>query len=286
MENIREKSPFEAEIYILANYASDFNDTGEAHEEDRNIHGLDISPITRSVCSAFQRLLEDVVYLGPLRRHPERSYRFRGDTTEYVGQTGEHLPSILFKNPERLEQINRDLEHLDVKYSLKLSKHQYEDLTPTNDFSLHLVDQGGVSANIRDVGFGISQVLPIVVQNRLSQNKTLLIEQPEIHLHPTHQAELGDMFIRSALGKQHNTLLLETHSECLILRILRRMRDTANGSLPEDIPPVRPDDVAILYVQNKDSTATVQRLEVDEEGQFLDPWPNGFFEEGFHERFS
>ena len=185
-----------------------------------------------------------------------------------------------------LEQINRDLEHLDVRYSLKLSKHQYEDLTPTNDFSLHLVDQGGVSANIRDVGFGISQVLPIVVQNRLSQNKTLLIEQPEIHLHPTHQAELGDMFIRSALGKQHNTLLLETHSECLILRILRRMRDTANGSLPEDIPPVCPDDVAILYVQNKDSTATVQRLEVDEEGQFLDPWPNGFFEEGFRERFS
>ena len=102
IDNIREKSPFEAEIYILANYASDFNDTGGAHEEDRNIHGLDISPITRSVCSAFRRLLEDVVYLGPLRRHPERSYRLRGDTTEYVGQTGEHLPSILFKNPERL----------------------------------------------------------------------------------------------------------------------------------------------------------------------------------------
>jgi hypothetical protein len=138
----------------------------------------------------------------------------------------------------------------------------------------------------RDVGIGISQVLPVLVAAYASTGKILAMEQPEIHLHPALQAELGDVFIQSALGKQQNTFILETHSEHLILRIMRRMRDTVNGSLPPDMPPVRPEDVAILYVQPKDSTAVVRVLELDEEGQLLDPWPGGFFEEGFRERFA
>ena len=96
------------------------------------------------------------------------------------------------------------------------------------------------------------------------------------------------MFIESALGERKNTFLLETHSEHLILRIMRRMRDTVRGTLPEGLPPVRPEDVAVLYVQPKadNSTSVVRVLELDEEGQLLDPWPGGFFEEGFNERFA
>jgi len=138
----------------------------------------------------------------------------------------------------------------------------------------------------RDIGIGISQVLPVLVSAYASTGKIVAIEQPEIHLHPALQAELGDVFIESALGARRNTFILETHSEHLILRLMRRMRDTCEGRLPDSLPPVRPEDIAILYVQPRDAPAAVRILELDEEGQLLDPWPGGFFEEGFRERFA
>jgi predicted ATPase len=119
-----------------------------------------------------------------------------------------------------------------------------------------------------------------------SSGKILAMEQPEIHLHPALQAELGDVFITSGLGPKQNTLILETHSEHLILRIMRRMRETANGELPKEFPSVRPEDVSILYVEPRGSTSIVRVLELDAQGDLLDPWPGGFFEEGFRERFS
>ena len=255
------------------------------YPKDEYIDGLDISPFTRHVCSTFRRLLEDLVYLGPLRKHPERHYEFSGDTTDYVGQSGEYLPSILFEDQELLEEMNNSLERLGVKYQVKLDKLQYGDQSPSNVFSLRLVDtETGIDASLRDVGFGISQVLPIVVQSRLSEKKTLLIEQPEIHLHPAHQAELGDLFIRSA-KEQGNTLLLETHSEHLLLRIMRRMRETSTGKLPEGTPGVRPEDVSVLFVESGGSQSIVREMPLNERGELVKAWPGGFFEEGLRESF-
>ena len=157
--------------------------------------------------------------------------------------------------------------------------------SPSNIFSLRLVDtRTGIDASLRDVGFGISQVLPIVVQSRLSEKKTLLIEQPEIHLHPAHQAELGDLFIRSA-KEQGNTLLLETHSEHLLLRIMRRMRETSTGKLPEGAIEVRPEDVAVLFVESDGSQSIVREMPLNERGELVKAWPGGFFEEGLRESF-
>lgn len=146
--------------------------------------------------------------------------------------------------------------------------------------------RSGTIVSHRDVGIGISQVLPVLVNAYAFSNSLIAIEQPEIHLHPALQAELGDVFIRSALDEQHNTFILETHSEHLILRIMRRMRDTVNGTLPDDLPPVRPQDVAILYVEPVGSASRVHEIRLDNEGGLLSPWPGGFFEEGFQERFS
>lgn len=81
----------------------------------------------------------------------------------------------------------------------------------------------------RDVGIGISQVLPVLVISYASEQSIIAIEQPEIHVHPALQAELGDVIIESALGERKNTFILETHSEHLILRILRRIRETTQG---------------------------------------------------------
>jgi hypothetical protein len=146
----------------------------------------------------------------------------------------------------------------------------------------------GTTVSHRDIGIGISQVLPVLVSAFATSNNLVAIEQPEIHLHPALQAELGDIFIESALGAQRNTFVLETHSEHLILRIMRRMRDTARGTLPAGVPEVRPQDVAVLFVQpaHQGNTAIVQHLRLDTDGELLDPWPGGFFEESFYEQFA
>ena len=107
---------------------------------------------------------------------------------------------------------------------------------------LALVDKrSGTVVSHRDVGIGVSQVLPVLVSAYASRGSLLAIEQPEIHLHPALQAELGDVVIESALGPAGNSFLIETHSEHLLLRIMRRMRETATDRLPEGLPPVGPE---------------------------------------------
>ena len=138
----------------------------------------------------------------------------------------------------------------------------------------------------RDVGIGISQVLPVLASAYANKEAIIAIEQPEIHLHPALQAELGDVFIESALGENKNTFIIESHSEHLLLRIMRQMRETEEGEV-KDRYQVTPDNVCVLYVdQPKDKNhSVVNEMRLDRDGSLLDPWPGGFFEEGFRERF-
>ena len=131
----------------------------------------------------------------------------------------------------------------------------------------------------RDVGIGISQVLPVLVHAYADEGKIVAIEQPEIHLHPALQAELGDVFIESALGERKNTFLLETHSEHLILRILRRVRETTEKRLPEGMEPIKPEDISVIYVEPTPNGSIVKHLTVTPDGDFAEPWPGGFFAE-------
>lgn len=141
---------------------------------------------------------------------------------------------------------------------------------------LVLVDQRTTTVvTHRDVGIGISQVLPVLVMAYGSQGKLLAMEQPEIHLHPALQAELGDVFIEAALGQRKNTFILETHSEHLILRLMRRIREGK----------ISPDDIGVVFVEPLARGSRFIELRIDEEGDFIDEWPGGFFEESFHEKF-
>ena len=142
---------------------------------------------------------------------------------------------------------------------------------------LVLVDQRtNTVVTHRDVGIGISQVLPVLVMAYASRGKLLAMEQPEIHLHPALQAELGDVFIEAALGERKNTFILETHSEHLILRLMRRIREGK----------IRPDDVGVVFVEPLARGSRFIELRIDDEGDFIDEWPGGFFEESFHEKFA
>ncbi|MDF0674050.1 MAG: DUF3696 domain-containing protein [Nitrospira sp.] len=137
----------------------------------------------------------------------------------------------------------------------------------------------------RDVGIGISQVLPVLVTAYASRNKILAMEQPEIHLHPALQAELGDVFIESALGERKNTMILETHSEHLMLRILRRIRETTENELPSNAIPIKPDDVAVLFIDATSSGSRVIEIPILPEGEFAKQWPHGFFDDRAKELF-
>jgi predicted ATPase len=137
-----------------------------------------------------------------------------------------------------------------------------------------LVDpRNGLRVGPQDVGFGVSQLLPIVTELLVSRDSLVSIEQPELHLHPRLQSELADLCIESVI-RGRNQLLVETHSEHLILRLQRRIRQ---GAIPREL-------VSVLYVDPTSSgAARVEELRMDESGEFIDEWPEGFFEERFQE---
>ncbi len=144
-----------------------------------------------------------------------------------------------------------------------------------------------IDVSLRDVGVGISQVLPVLVNAYSPENKVVVVEQPEIHLHPKLQSELADVFIETALGEEKKTFLIETHSEHLLLRIMRRIRETTNGDLDDHLTKITANDVQVLFVMpsKNGEGSVVKKIALDDEGEMIDIWPGGFFEEGFNERF-
>lgn len=257
------------------------------------------SDIALYVGKVLSKKLSKIIYIGPLRQQPERYYIHRGNKVEQVGKSGTLAADLLLQDEEMLKQTSEFIEKLDKRYELKVQKfvpqkdnnrsseeekQLSEDEVP-NIFSLRLYDKTtDTHANIADVGFGISQVLPVVVQSAVSQNATLCIEQPELHLHPGAQRELGDLFIESALGERKNTFIIETHSEHLILRILRRIRETTNGNI-ENRTPIRPEDVSVIYAEPSPNGTKLYPIRVTKNGDFADRWPAGFFTERIGELF-
>ena len=137
-----------------------------------------------------------------------------------------------------------------------------------------------------DVGVGISQLLPVVVAvlDPVRPGITA-IEQPELHVHPRIQVVLGDLFAQQI--NQGGIFLIETHSEHLLLRIMRRMRQTGDGTLPDGEPEVRPEDIVVLFVEiDPDGEQTlIREMPLNERGELVKAWPGGFFEEDLHEIF-
>lgn len=144
---------------------------------------------------------------------------------------------------------------------------------------------------LSELGSGVSQILPIALRNLRTRNGLVLVEQPELHLHPRLQAETAELFLESALSNG-NTVVVETHSEHLALRILRRMRESTRGRHSMTYGRVTPDEIGFYFVlpprNLRDGTpvgSQILELPTDEYGRFLKPWPGGFFEESFNEIF-
>ncbi|WP_345845117.1 AAA family ATPase [Shewanella algae] len=133
-----------------------------------------------------------------------------------------------------------------------------------------------IEVSSTDIGVGVSQLLPLIVAAVDSRKGLIACEQPELHVHPRIQVGIGDLLTQNA---DTRSFLIETHSEHLILRILKRIRQTTEGELPEDIAPVYPQDVAIMYMEPTPSGTRAWRIDIDADGEFKQRWPNGFFAE-------
>ena len=200
---------------------------------------------------------------------------------EQVAELDPDDPDDTIPEIEELVAATSDAEALSKRWIEELVKARSEDLQ-----DLVLIDnRTKTPVSHRDIGIGVSQVLPVLVSAYASENELLAIEQPEIHLHPALQAELGDVFLESALGDSLNTFLIETHSEHLLLRIMRRMRETSTGALPDGVPEVCPEDVMVLFVEPDGPQSIVREMPLNERGELVKAWPGGFFEEGLREIF-
>jgi hypothetical protein len=223
--------------------------------------------------------LDSLVYLGPLRLPPARFHLLSGIRRTSVGREGEFLAEILTRRHEVLADVNGWLERLKIPYTLSATSMHEEGMgTAMGDVAvLVLTDRrNDLAVSPGDVGFGISQLLPIVVQTQIGRKNIICIEQPEIHVHPRLQSEIADLLIASTESPLSNQLIVETHSEHIMLRVQRLIR---SGS-------VEPDRVSVLYVDTDNrGSASVIRLRLAEDGSFLDEWPQGFFEERFDEMF-
>lgn len=245
-----------------------------------------ISLFTISASSLLRKFLKEIIYIGPLRDYPKRDFSFSGQQTSYVGIKGEHIQDILVNNNELQGKVTEQFNRFNIDYELGIFPLSNVELNIHDLFTLRLIDKTTrINVGITDVGFGLSQVLPIIIQSLIAKEKNILIEQPELHLHPALQAELGDLFIDSALGEQKNTFIIETHSEHLILRILRRIRETSEGKLPEGFQKIIPDDIAVVYIQPTKEGSNIIHIPVTDDGDFEDRWPNGFFTDREEELF-
>ena len=127
-----------------------------------------------------------------------------------------------------------------------------------------------------DIGVGVSQILPFIVATIVKDRGFIAIEQPELHVHPRVQVGIGDLLTQA---NKDFGFLIETHSEPLILRLLKRIRQTTDGELPEGMKSVFKEDVAIIYLEASDSGVKTKRIHLDEDGEFQQHWPDGFFSE-------
>ena len=156
------------------------------------------------------------------------------------------------------------------------------------DVIVHLRDRNGKDVHIEDVGTGISQAIPILVACFFARQ--LHVQQPELHLHPKLQAQMADVFIERInavkTDGQPRHFLIETHSEHLLLRVLRRIRETSRADIPSQFFSLRPEQVAVLYFDQNDlGETTVKHIRINKDGEFIDRWPKGFFTEREAELF-
>ncbi|MBD8096000.1 AAA family ATPase [Pseudomonas fluorescens] len=222
------------------------------------------------IASDLKEKFISVTYLGPLRSHPSRFYAPRGDQNESVGKLGENVARFIYEqSPEITKKINFWFERFEIPY--ELSARSIGDNVTGTVICLQLKDtRSNIVVGPSDVGFGIGQMLPIIVEGIVRDDSVICVEQPEIHLHPRLQAHLADFIIETS---KTNQWIIETHSESLLLRLQHRI-----------FQGLKKERISINYVEPTQHGGEIINIPLDEDGDFQREFPDGFFEERLREK--
>lgn len=228
--------------------------------------------------TAYEALMDSMFYLGPLREHPQREYRWSGASPADVGSRGERSVDAILAATAHREQRNlapgkklMSFQEM-IAYWLRemglIDSFKIQEIAHGSSLYQALVQKGGSGPEtmLTDVGFGVSQVLPVLVLlYYVPKGSIVLMEQPEIHLHPAVQSRLADMMLAVAQGRQVQ-IIVASHSEHLLRRFQRR---AAEGDVPSS-------DLRLYFVSNESGEAKLNDLKLNKWGQ-IENWPDHFF---------
>jgi len=233
----------------------------------------------------FERLFTGTKYLGPLRDYPKRQYAWSGAEPVDMGLRGERVVEAILAARERGLIISRggtrkrvSLEQRVAAWlkELKLIDSFYVEPISKEGGNIYRVrvrrNPNSAEVLITDVGFGVSQILPAIVLSYYAPKGSIIIlEQPEIHLHPAVQAGLADVMI-DAVKTRNIQIIFESHSEHLLKRLQRRIAEQK----------ISPDAMALYFSESENGGSKLTSLEVDLFGNIKN-WPKDFFGDQFGE---
>ncbi|WP_338805835.1 DUF3696 domain-containing protein [Pseudomonas chlororaphis] len=225
-----------------------------------------------------ESILSKIHYLGPIRMSPLRSYKLTSHTS-IVGPGGEFTPLVLSYILKRSQQDRTKNKIYKQRYEKFKSWFQmifpgYEvNVEPSEDVVRIKISYAGRTDSITDVGFGFSQILPILVQAAaLEPGDTLVVEQPELHLHP--KAQVAFAFFLTEASKSGVRFIIETHSEHILkglqLNVSQYHLDNEQGFSPSHLK---------IYYFHKEGTTSEMTL--NQWGEIDGGWPEGFFDENY-----
>ena len=225
---------------------------------------------------AFEQQMQRTYYLGPLREYPFRDYRWSGAEPQDMGRRGEKFVAALLSAAQRKVKIGKGkgAKGIEAKVAYWLKElgliHDFRvaEVSKSNNLYEVRVRRSADSADVLlpDVGFGVSQVLPVLVLcYYVPEGSTILLEQPEIHLHPMVQRGLADVFIDVA-KKRNVQIIVESHSEHMLRRLQRRV---AEGALTKD-------GAALYFCAARNGGSEITELRLNIFGD-IENWPPDFF---------
>lgn len=227
---------------------------------------------------AYERLMDSIYYLGPLREYPRREYHWAGSRPDDVGQRGERTMDAILAATARQSTRNLGFRKRHKSFQ-EMIAHWLRELGLIHDFRLEEIAKGtnlyraivkasasSVETLLTDVGFGVSQVLPaLVLLYYVREGSTIIMEQPEIHLHPAVQSGLADVILNVARVRNIQ-IVVESHSEHLMRRLQRRVAEEEASA----------DDVRLYFVSSNRGRAQVADLVLNRWGE-IENWPDNFF---------
>ena len=259
------------------------NDQNSIPIHVQNCYGLsssensDVPRILTGFTSVFEELFSHVYYLGPARVHPKRNYHWEGDHPEDIGRWGDKAIDALLSARVDKRTIQREekeisiedrisewLREMDLAHSFILARTG----SPSEkNYDVRIQKrEHGPKVTLADIGYGLSQFLPVLVLCYYApKGSTLILEQPGIHLHPKAQADLVDLLIE-VVTERKLQILVESHSEHLLNRLQRRIAEEK----------ISVDKTALYFCRNDEGVSTIERLKMDEFGNIAN-WPENFF---------